>query len=194
MKLFAHSRLLLSILLCLAAMAGTAQQPNPSSERKKAYSPRAQERIIHDVRHEIMMLPYYGGPFDYIAFKLQGYDVILAGHVVHATLKHDAERAVRHIEGVERVVNQIEILPPSPGDDRIRRAVFRAIYGYGPLQHYGVGSYRAILIIVNRGHITLEGVVISNADKNMAGMRANGVPGAFSVTNNLQVERNGKGL
>lgn len=194
MKSFAHSRLLLSILLCLAAVAGTAQQPNASSEQKKTYSPRAQERIIHDVRHEILMLPYYGGPFDHIAFKLQGYDVILTGHVIQATLKHDAERVVRHIEGVERVINHIEILPPSPGDDRIRRAAFRAIYGYGPLQRYGVGSNRAILIIVNRGHITLEGAVDTKADKNLAGIRANGVPGAFSVTNNLLVERNGKGL
>lgn len=194
MKSFAHSRFLLSILLCLAAVAGTAQQPNSSSEQKKAYSPRAQERIIREVRHEILMLPYYGGAFDHIAFRLNGYDVVLTGHVVQATLKHDAEKAVRHIEGVERVINNIEILPPSPGDDRIRRAAFRAIYGYGPLQHYGVGSNRAILIIVNRGHITLEGVVISKADKNMAGIRANGVPGAFSVTNNLLVEHNGKGL
>lgn len=194
MKPLAHSRLLFSILLCLAAVAGTAQQPNSSSEQKKAYSPRAQERIIREVRHEILTLPYYGGPFDHIAFKLQGYDVILTGHVVQATLKHDAERVVRHIEGVERVINHIEILPPSPGDDRIRRAAFRAIYGYGPLQRYGVGSNRAILIIVNRGHITLEGVVDTKADKNLAGIRANGVPGAFSVTNNLQVERNGTGL
>ena len=194
MKLFAHSRFLLSILLCFAAVAGTAQQPNSSSEQRKAYSPRAQERIIREVRHEILMLPYYGGPFDHIAFKLHGYNVILTGHVVQATLKHDAERAARHVEGVERVVNQIEILPPSPGDDRLRRRLFHAIYGYGPLQHYGVGSNRPILIIVDRGHITLEGVVISKADKNLAGIRANGVPGAFSVTNNLEVERNGKGL
>ncbi|MGE5325030.1 MAG: BON domain-containing protein [Actinomycetota bacterium] len=194
MKSFAHSRLLLSMLLCFATVAGAAQQAKSSSEQKKSYSPRAQERIIRDVRHEILMLPYYGGAFDHIAFRLQGYDVILTGHVVQATLKHDAEHAVRHVEGVERVINHIQILPPSAGDARLRRAVFRAIYGYGPLQHYGVGSNRAILIIVNRGHVTLEGVVISKADKNMAGIRANGVPGAFSVTNNLRVEKNGEGL
>ena len=182
------------MLLCLATVAGAARQAKPSSDQNKTYSPRTQERIIREVRHEILMLPYYGRAFDHIAFKLQGYDVILTGHVVQATLKHDAERAVRHIEGVERVINNIEILPPSPGDDRIRRAAFRAIYGYGPLQRYGVGSNRAILIIVNRGHITLEGVVDTKADKNLAGIRANGVPGAFSVTNNLRVERNGEGL
>lgn len=182
------------MLLCFATVAGAAQQAKSSSEQKKSYSPRAQERIIRDVRHEILMLPYYGGAFDHIAFRLQGYDVILTGHVVQATLKHDAEHAVRHVEGVERVINHIQILPPSAGDARLRRAVFRAIYGYGPLQHYGVGSNRAILIIVNRGHVTLEGVVISKADKNMAGIRANGVPGAFSVTNNLRVEKNGEGL
>jgi len=194
MKPLARSSLLLSILLCLAAVAGAIQQAKPLSDQNKTYSPRAQERIVREVRHELLMLPNYGGAFDHIAFQLQGYDVILTGHVVQATLKHDAEHAIKHIEGVESVINHIEILPPSPQDDRLRRAVFHAIYGYGPLQHYGVGSNRAILIIVNRGHVTLEGVVISKEDKNLAGIRANGVRGAFSVTNNLRVERNGHGM
>jgi hyperosmotically inducible protein len=138
------------------------------------------------------MLPYYGGAFDHIAFRLEGYDVILLGQVVRATLKSDAGRAVQQVEGVERVINHIEVLPPSLNDDRIRAAAFRAIYGYPSLQHYGVGANRPIHILVNRGHITL-GVVVNQSDRNTAGIRASGVPGAFSVTNNLQVERNGKG-
>ena len=79
------------------------------------------------------------------------------------------------------------MLPPSPNDDRVRRDVFIAIYHFAPLQHYGVGSNRPIHIIVNRGHVTLEGVVDRESDKNMAGVRANGVPGIFSVQNNLVV-------
>jgi hyperosmotically inducible protein len=188
MKLL-HFFLRSAVLLCLLSVLGMAVQSNaPAPSQKNSYSPRAQERITRAVRHELLMLPNYGEAFDHIAFKLQGYDVILLGQVVQATLKSDAEHAVKHIEGVEQVVNNIEILPPSGGDDRLRLRLFRAIYGYGPLQHYGVGSNRPIHIIVNRGHVTLEGVVLSQGDKNLAGMRANGVPGAFSVTNNLMVE------
>lgn len=188
MKFF-HFFLRSAVLLCLLSVMGMAVQSNATApSQKKTYSPRAQERITNEVRHKLLMLPNYGEAFDHIAFKLEGYDVVLLGQVVQATLKSDAEHTVKNIEGVERVVNHIEILPPSSGDDRLRRSLFRAIYGYGPLQHYGVGSNRPIQIIVNRGHVTLEGVVISQGDKNLAGMRANGVPGAFSVTNNLMVE------
>ena len=99
---------------------------------------------------------------------------------------------MQKIEGVERVVNQIEVLPVSFNDDRLRRDLFVAIYRYGPLQHYGVGSNRPIRIIVNRGHVTLEGVVDRQSDKNMAGIRANGVAGVFSVANNLVVPGKGR--
>jgi hyperosmotically inducible protein len=102
-------------------------------------------------------------------------------------LKSDAENVVKHIEGVERVDNKIEVLPPSPMDDRLRVQLFHAIYGYEPLQKYALGVQKPIRIIVKNGHVTLEGVVDNEADKNAAGIRANGVPGIFSVTNNLQV-------
>lgn len=179
-----------SFIACLLVWA--APQLGYSAQPRQTFSPRAQERIIRQVRHQLLMLPYYGGPFDHIAFRLDGYDITLLGRVVNATLKDDAERAVKHVEGVERVRNRIEILPPSPGDNRLRVALFRAIYGYAPLQHYGVGSNRPIHILVHSGHVTLEGVVSNQGDKNVAGIRANGVPGTFSVTNNLQVERNEK--
>ena len=132
------------------------------------------------------MLPDFGA-FDNIAFALNGYDVVLFGQVVQPSLKSDAEKVVRKIEGVEHVDNRIEVLPTSGNDDRLRRDVFNAIYRYGPLQHYGVGSNRPIRIIVNHGNVTLEGVVDRESDKNMAGLRANGVPGVFSVKNNLAV-------
>jgi hyperosmotically inducible protein len=132
------------------------------------------------------MLPYFG-VFDYIAFKVDGYNVTLIGQVVRPTLKSDAENVVKHIEGVEKVENQIEVLPPSPNDDRLRLRLFRAIYGFPGLQKYELGVQKPIRIIVKNGHVTLEGVVDSDADKNLAGLRANGVSGTFSVTNNLQV-------
>jgi len=97
--------------------------------------------------------------------------------------------AVKHIEGVGQVVNQIKVLPLSPFDDQIRRATYRAIFGYGGLYRYAMGANPSIHIIVDNGHVKLEGVVSSQMDKNIAGIRANGVPGVFSVTNDLRVDR-----
>jgi hyperosmotically inducible protein len=170
----------ITVMACIAFFVQAAAQGT------KKFSPKAQERITKEVRHRILSLPDFG-TFDNIAFKLNGYDVILYGQVVEPTLKGDAERVVKKIEGVEHVENRIEVLPTSGNDDRIRRDVFNAIYRYAPLQHYGVGSNRPIRIIVNHGNVTLEGVVDRESDKNMAGLRANGVPGVFSVRNNLVV-------
>jgi hyperosmotically inducible protein len=161
------------------------------AQKDKKFSAKAQERITKEVRHQILMLPDFG-TFDNLAFKLNGYDVTLYGQVVQASLKSDAEKVVKKIEGVEHVDNRIEVLPTSPNDDRLRRDLFNAIYRYAPLQHYGVGSNRPIRIIVNHGNVTLEGVVDRESDKNMAGIRANGVPGVFSVRNNLVVPGKGK--
>jgi hyperosmotically inducible protein len=165
-------------LLSLASLGIAQDRGQPTAN--------AQERIIREVRHELLMLPYFG-VFDYIAFKVDGYNVTLLGQVVRPTLKSDAENAVKHIEGVEKVDNQIEVLPPSPMDDRLRLTLYRAIYGYPALEKYALGVQKPIRIIVKNGRVTLEGVVDSEADKNLAGLRANGVPDIFSVTNNLQV-------
>jgi osmotically-inducible protein OsmY len=165
----------LLILVCLDS-ARTERQP----------SAKAQERIAKEVRHELLMLPYFG-VFDNIAYKVDGYNVALFGQVVRPSLKSDAGNVVRRIEGVEKVDNQIEVLPPSPIDDQLRIALYRAIYGYPALEKYALGVQKPIRIIVKNGHVTLEGVVDSEADKNVAGIRANGVPGTFSVKNNLQV-------
>jgi hyperosmotically inducible periplasmic protein len=165
-------------LLSLATLGSTQDRGQPSA--------RSQERIIREVRHELAMLPYFT-VFDNIAFKVDGDTVTLLGQVVRPTLKSDAENVVKHIEGVEKVDNQIEILPPSPMDDRLRLVLYRAIYGYPALEKYALGVQKPIRIIVKNGHVTLEGVVDNEADKNFAGIRANGIPGIFSVTNNLQV-------
>src|SRR5712692_4455840 len=149
-------------------------------------SARAVERIQKEVRHELLMLPYLG-VFDNLAYKVDGYNVTLVGQVTRPTLELDAENVVKGIEGVEHVDNQIEVLRVSPMDERLRIRLYRAIYGYEPLQKYALGVQKPIRIIVKAGHVTLEGVVDNEADKNMAGIRANGVSGIFSVTNNLRV-------
>ena len=122
------------------------------------------------------MLPYYG-VFDNLAYRVDGDTVTLMGQVTRPTLKSDAENVVKRIEGVERVVNHIEVLPLSPNDDRIRIAVYRAIYGQTGLDRYALQAVPPIHIIVNNGNVTLEGVVASETDKNLANIRANGVPG-----------------
>lgn len=144
------------------------------------------QRIAKEVRHEILMLPYYD-VFDNIGFKVEGYNVTLVGSVTKPVVKSDAGNAVKRIEGVEQVNNEIEVLPPSPMDNQLRLRLFRAIYGFGPLQKYDMPVIKPIRIIVKGGHVTLEGVVDNETDKNTAGIRANSVPGIFSVKNNLQV-------
>jgi hyperosmotically inducible protein len=147
-----------------------------------------ESRITREVRHELVMLPYYG-VFDDLAYKVDGSTVTLLGQVTRPTLKSDAGNVVKKIEGVTNVVNNIEVLPLSPNDDRIRRQVFRAIYGRGNLAtRYGFQAVPSIHIIVKNGNVTLTGVVINEGDKNIAGIQANAVPGVFSVTNNLRVE------
>jgi osmotically-inducible protein OsmY len=157
-----------------------------SQDAQHVASPKEEERITREVRHELLMLPRFG-VFDNIAYKVDGYTVTLLGQVWQPITKSDAEGAVKHIEGVEKVDNQIEVLPTSPMDDGLRRRLFRAIYGYPALQRYALGVQKPIRIIVKNGRVTLEGVVDSEGDKNIAGLRANGVSGTFQVTNNLQV-------
>jgi hyperosmotically inducible periplasmic protein len=168
------SATLLTVLVTSIALA----QGEPSA--------KAEQRIVKEVRHELLMLPYFG-VFDNIGFKVQGYNVTLVGQVVRPTLKSDAEHAVKNIEGVERIDNQIEVLPTSPLDDRLRLALYRAIYGYPSLEKYALGVQKPIRIIVRNGHVTLEGVVDNESDKNTAEIRAKSVPQIFSVTNNLRV-------
>jgi hyperosmotically inducible periplasmic protein len=132
-------------------------------------------------------LPYYN-IFDNLEYQVDGNLVILSGQVTQPVLKSDAENVVKRIEGVESVTNNIEVLPLSPSDDRIRLATYRAIFGADGLYRYAMGANPSIHIIVDNGHVTLVGVVANQMDKNIAGIRANGVFGVFSVTNNLRVE------
>jgi hyperosmotically inducible protein len=167
-----------------AAQGSTA---NDAARERGMMSPRGVERITKEVRHELLLLPYYG-VFDFLAYKV-GADgtVTLLGQAARPTLKSDAENAVKHIEGVEHVDNQIQVLPLSPSDDQIRRAAFRTIYGSPQLSKYSWEAVQSIHIIVNHGNITLEGVVDNQGDKQVAEIQAKGVANAFSVTNNLAV-------
>jgi hyperosmotically inducible protein len=151
-----------------------------------AQNAKSQDRITREVRHELLMLPYFG-VFDNIAFKVEGGTVTLLGSVVKPVTKSDAENSVKRIEGVDKVDNQIEVLPPSSQDDGLRVRLFRAIYQYPGREKFELGVQKPIRIIVKSGRVSLEGVVDNEADKNLVGIRANGVPGIFQVTNNLQI-------
>ena len=153
-----------------------------------AKSDRNMPNIVKEVRHELVTLPWYS-VFDNLAFRVDpDGTVTLLGQVVRPTLKDDAERVVKKIPGVTRVINQIEVLPVSPNDDHIRMAEFRAIYGDPALSRYALGAVPPIHIIVKNGHVDLVGVVATQTDKQIAGIRANSVPGVFSVSNDLTVE------
>lgn len=175
------------LLLGLMAPVVLAQQPQQKESVSQQESKRIQQALAREVRHELLLLPYYD-VFDWLEFEVLPDDtVVLKGFVTAPPdTKSAAERAVKDIEGVRQVVNKIEVLPVSPNDDRLRRALYRAIYS-GPLFRYAVGSLNTIHIIVKGGRATLYGIVDSEADKNQAYIRARGVSGVFEVNNNLVV-------
>lgn len=186
---------LLAAFLILAGLAFAQAQSNNKTElaiRPGRPDPNEQ-RIVKEVRHELVMLPYYS-LFDDLEYSVNGGTVTLLGSVVNPTLKKDAENSVKRIEGVNNVNNQIKVLPPSPMDDRIRRQVARAISNQGGLYRYFMGAVPSIHIIVDSGHVTLKGVVDNQADDTQAKLAANQVPGVFSVKDELQVlnQKSGK--
>jgi hyperosmotically inducible protein len=175
-------------LLFLVVFASALALSTYAQTNREALSQKGIDRITKEVRHELVMLPYYG-VFDNLSYKVDpDGTVTLLGQVSRPTLKSDAENVVKRIEGVEKVVNNIEVLPTSINDDRIRRDVYRAIYGNDVLSSYQLRAVPPIHIIVKNGHVTLEGVVARSLEKAVANMQANKVPGVFSVTNNLRVE------
>ncbi len=199
-------------VLLLAPCMGTAQAKAAAQNEDSAYNTQTWSqadatRIVQEVRHQLLSLTNYG-VFDSLSFGIQGKTIVLHGYASRPILKNDAQKAVKGIEGVTAVVNQIKVLPNSPNDDRIRIGVYRRIYGQPALRKYtgspvGFGQfpsvarmaggitndpprgYHAIHIIVSGGHVTLTGAVDSEADANIASMQANSTPGAFSVENEL---------
>jgi hyperosmotically inducible periplasmic protein len=175
--------LTMALVLSMSWVAAAAASPQKNE-------PKSQQDIVKEVRHQLVMLPYYS-VFDILSYKVEGDKVTLEGAVVRPSLKSDAEAAVKSVSGVSSIVNNINVLPTSPLDDQIRRAEFRAIYSDPALSRYGYQAVQAIHIIVKNGHVALEGAVDSANDKNLAGIRANGVPNVFGVDNNLQVAGEG---
>ena len=174
------------LLMSSWAIAG-AQDKN----HRDAFVPGGadENRIAREVRHQLVMLPFYG-VFDDLAFRVEGTTVTLEGEVSRPTLKSDAENVAKRVEGVTQVVNNIEVLPLSSMDNQIRVAVYRAIYGDPALStRYGYRAVPSIHIIVKNGQVKLEGVVATEADKNLVNIRAQGVSGVFAVQNDLQVEK-----
>jgi hyperosmotically inducible protein len=179
---------IVAVALALATMTMAASNGLAGAQSAAPQSLVANgSQLDNQVHHKLGMLPYYG-VFDYIEYRITGTEVRLIGAVVNPVTKSDAEGSVKHIDGVTRVVNEITVLPPSNYDDRTRRAEYRSIFSAGPLTRYSMGVNPTIHIIVDNGHVTLEGIVTSEADRNLAVIRANSVPGVFSVTNNLRAD------
>jgi len=169
------------ILACGVGPALGVQAPNRDLGSLHA-------RLIREVRHQLLLLPDCS-VFDNLQFEVTDIDtVVLTGQVTRPILKSSTEQAVRKLEGVGKIVNRIEVLPPSPDDDRLRLATYRAILAKPGLDKYGVLAVPSIHVIVKNGSITLLGVVASEADKDLAGLAAREVPGAFQVSNNLRIE------
>jgi hyperosmotically inducible protein len=181
---YAAKALVITALLILAN--STVETLNATAAKAPRIDSNFESWLNEQVSHRLAMLPWYG-VFDNLQYRINRSEVILEGQVVTDVTKSDAEAAVKNIEGVTRVVNNIQVLPVSPFDDQIRRAEYQAIYSQPQLARYAMGVVPQIHIIVNRGHVTLEGIVANDADRDLAGLSANRVPGVFSVTNNLRV-------
>jgi hyperosmotically inducible protein len=178
-------------LALLQTQFGQSSSTAAAAASNQNLSPSGLERITKEVHHELVLLPYYG-VFDNLAYRVSPDGAVtLFGQVARPTLKSDAENVVKRIEGVEHVDNQIKVLPTSPMDDHIRVATYQAIYENSVLSPYSLRAVPPIHIIVDQGHVTLEGLVAKRMDKQIAEMQAKSAPNVFSVTNNLQVEEPG---
>jgi hyperosmotically inducible protein len=182
---------LLISLISLTPFAGLAGLPQSAPAKQRPSQEQYSRKLSDEVGHQLRLLPYYS-VFDNLEYSINGDTVSLLGQVATPSVKSDAESAVKRIEGVAHVQNNIEILPTSIMDEQLRRQLFRAIYGDDTLQRYAIQAVPPIHIIVKGGHATLVGVVARDMDKQLAGMRAMGVHGVFSVDNQIKVEEKSK--
>ncbi|HEV3220728.1 MAG TPA: BON domain-containing protein [Candidatus Acidoferrales bacterium] len=177
---------LVALFFAVSLLAAFA--PSAPAQSQKDRDAKVTANLLREVGHELRMLPRFT-VFDDLRYSVEGDHVTLLGAVTNPVLKSDAENSVKRIEGVSGVTDNIRVLPLSPNDDRIRRDVFRAIYGDPSLSEYGFSSQPSIHIIVENGNVSLEGVVNNDGDKNRAGLKANTVTGVFSVKNNLIIAK-----
>jgi hyperosmotically inducible protein len=178
------------LILVIAPAASSLPREKTVSQSRQKPEDKYPSSLAREIHHQLFMLPFYS-VFDSITFTLEGKKVTLAGQVVRHTLKDHAEAAVKNIEGVDTVVNNIEVLPASPADDDLRRAVYRAIYEDPALERYAIQAVPSIHIIVKNGNVSLEGFVSTDSDKNLAALRAGTAPNVLRVKNNLVVQPKG---
>jgi hyperosmotically inducible periplasmic protein len=179
---------LLRYLLAIVLVGGLGLVWSAPDARAAGSTSRKVVSLSDQVHHELAMVPWYG-VFDNLEYEVNGTEVVLKGQVIseHAITKDDAERFVSSIPGVTNVINRIEVLPPSQFDDQIRRAEYRTVFSKADLGRYTMGAIPQVHIVVRNGHVSLNGVVMNQMDKNIAGIVANSVPGVFSVENNLRI-------
>jgi hyperosmotically inducible periplasmic protein len=183
-----NSIALLALFVALGVAGSASALAASSNQDQRTNLSRAE--LTKKVRKELVTLPYYG-VFDNLAYEVNGSTVVLHGQVVRPTTRSDAERRIARIDGVGRVVNNIRVLPLSSFDDSLRQRTLRTLSRTGGLYRYFLGANPSIHIIVDRGNVTLEGVVSNRGDANLAYIAARGVSGSFSVTNNLRTDRGG---
>lgn len=183
--------LALSVLGILVVFPGKAVFGADQHQPPQRGSAQYQSWLQTEVRHQLVMIPWLT-LFDNLQYRVDGNNVTLMGQVVDPVTRDDAQKAVKSIEGVGQINNQIEVLPVSPFDNQIRRAEYRAIYSFPSLEKYGEMVLPSIHIVVKNGHVTLDGVVLNQGDKNAAEIRAKSVANVFSVTDNLQIENSGQ--
>jgi len=183
-----REKILRKLLMTIMAVSLAAVVP-AFALGQRATSATTRTAMEKKIRHELVTLPFFS-VFDNLSFKVEENTVTLYGQVTRPSLKESAESVVEKVNGVEEVINRIEVLPLSPMDDRIRIATYRAIYGQVGLDRLGLMANPPIRIIVKNGNVTLEGVVNNKSDSTRAFMAANGVPNVFSVTNKLRIEKN----
>ena len=179
-----------AIIIALAALAAPLSVQAKIAPTAPPAGPQQESRLLEHIRNSLVTLPYYD-VFDWLEAEARSDGtVVLRGEVVRPTTKESAESRVKRIEGVERVINEIEVLPVSPNDDRIRQAVYRAIFDFNsPLFRYATRAVPPIHIIVRNGRVTLKGVVATEQEKQLAVMRARSVSGVFEVKDELRAEK-----
>ena len=180
MKTIKSALLIASAVLVLGLVPAMAQR----SRIVETTNPQ----LAKQVRRELVRLPYYG-VFDNLAYSVDGRTVTLYGQVVRSSTRSDAVNRVKRLDGVSRVVNNIKVLPLSRFDDEIRARTYRSLARTGGLYRYLQGGNPSLHIVVDNGHVTLEGVVANNSDRALANMAARQVSGVFSVKNNLRTDR-----
>jgi hyperosmotically inducible protein len=180
------------LMACFLLLASAISSKATAGQSHSAGAPAARSDskpsppLAREIRHQLAALPFYS-VFDFISFTLEGRKVTLTGQSLRPALKRNAVAAIESLEGVETVVDQIEVLPNSPADNELRRGVYRAIFEDPALAPYAAQAVPAIHILVKNGSVALEGTVKTAADKSLAATRASGVANVTGVRNNLNV-------